>query len=519
MNGYQYEKKCAELLKRKGFTDVRVTPGSGDQGIDVIAYLKKKKYGVQCKYYEGTVGNKAVQEVFAGAAYYNCDVALVITNSTLTKSAKALASKLKVEVWENIDAIYLQQQQQQMEQTEKRRLVAQYKEMVERQLPACEIRQKVAELRPLYELASDLIAAVGSKVLVIRDDGTVVKGRWGRVTVLDWEDVIKVHGANEGFIGVTSKGIIEDENKDKYKKPYQSWGGIVSAKTLKGNIFGLRYDGTISMDGDFWENSAEALTWTGIEKIVSYTSFYNTEDFAFAGIDKYHRLFLTRPDGNVSINDIEDVAISDYYTIALRSDGTFIRIRNNGTFYEDYTTQKIDNLFGIVKVYTFGKDQYALLSNGSLFVCYDNKYPFFTNFFKHYPVFDNRDDKIIGYIIDDNKLGTVVALSGKQYNITALTEDGKIHQLWFVIQESDTGDRIKSYRHTYPFGEDFRAFHSLQEMEERIKNIRFDPQKYEEEERKKAMWRRNGLCQHCGGKFKGIFFRRCSNCLREKDYY
>lgn len=38
MDGYQYEKKCAELLKAKGFSKVQVTPGSGDQGIDVIAY-------------------------------------------------------------------------------------------------------------------------------------------------------------------------------------------------------------------------------------------------------------------------------------------------------------------------------------------------------------------------------------------------------------------------------------------------------------------------------------------------
>ena len=42
MDGYQYERKCAELLKAKGFSDVQVTPGSGDQGIDVIAYQSKK---------------------------------------------------------------------------------------------------------------------------------------------------------------------------------------------------------------------------------------------------------------------------------------------------------------------------------------------------------------------------------------------------------------------------------------------------------------------------------------------
>lgn len=109
MTGYEYEEKCAKLLKAKGFTDVKVTPGSGDQGIDVLAIKNGKRYGIQCKYYEGTVGNKAVQEAFAGASFYDCAVAMVITNSQLTAPARKLAAKLSVEVWEGVDAIYLRQ--------------------------------------------------------------------------------------------------------------------------------------------------------------------------------------------------------------------------------------------------------------------------------------------------------------------------------------------------------------------------------------------------------------------------
>lgn len=107
MTGYEYEKKCAQLLRDTGYTNVKVTPGSGDQGIDVIAHKDGKKYGIQCKYYEGTVGNKAVQEAFAGAAYYDCDATMVITNSTLTAPAKTLAKKLNVQVMEGVDAVYL----------------------------------------------------------------------------------------------------------------------------------------------------------------------------------------------------------------------------------------------------------------------------------------------------------------------------------------------------------------------------------------------------------------------------
>lgn len=101
MDGHQYEYQCAKMLRSKGFTKVSVTKGSGDQGIDVIAYSGGKKYGIQCKYYTSPVGNHAVQEAFAGAKFYNCDVAVVMTNNTFTPAARELAKKTGVLLWGN----------------------------------------------------------------------------------------------------------------------------------------------------------------------------------------------------------------------------------------------------------------------------------------------------------------------------------------------------------------------------------------------------------------------------------
>ena len=51
MNGYEYEQYCAEWLKKHGFHHVHVTKASNDQGIDILASKKQKRYGFQCKYY------------------------------------------------------------------------------------------------------------------------------------------------------------------------------------------------------------------------------------------------------------------------------------------------------------------------------------------------------------------------------------------------------------------------------------------------------------------------------------
>ena len=101
MNGHKFEYKCAQMLRRKGFHHVEVTKKSGDQGVDIIAYKRFSKYAIQCKYYSYPVGNKAVQEVYAGGKYYDCDRCIVMTNGTFTKAAISAANKLDVKLWDN----------------------------------------------------------------------------------------------------------------------------------------------------------------------------------------------------------------------------------------------------------------------------------------------------------------------------------------------------------------------------------------------------------------------------------
>lgn len=100
MEGHEFEYFCAEILKKNGYEKVNVTQGSGDQGIDIIAFKDGIKYGIQCKCYSSDIGNKAVQEVFAGKTFYECHIGIVLTNQYFTKSAKDLAKKNGVILWD-----------------------------------------------------------------------------------------------------------------------------------------------------------------------------------------------------------------------------------------------------------------------------------------------------------------------------------------------------------------------------------------------------------------------------------
>lgn len=100
MEGHEFEYFCAELLERCGFEAVTVTRGSGDQGVDILAFKEDIKYAIQCKNYSAPLGNKSIQEVFAGKTFYHCHVGVVMTNSTFTKGAKELADSVGVILWD-----------------------------------------------------------------------------------------------------------------------------------------------------------------------------------------------------------------------------------------------------------------------------------------------------------------------------------------------------------------------------------------------------------------------------------
>lgn len=72
------------------------TPGSGDQGADLVAQLGDQSVAIQCKFYSSPVGNKAVQEALAGKAHYGCRYAAVVSNQPYTPAAQSLAKTARV---------------------------------------------------------------------------------------------------------------------------------------------------------------------------------------------------------------------------------------------------------------------------------------------------------------------------------------------------------------------------------------------------------------------------------------
>lgn len=96
-----FEHFCADLLRINGFSDVRVTSGSGDHGINLLAEKDDMKWAFQCKRWgqETHIGNDVIQKTFAEKAFYHCDIAVVITTSSFTRKAEEYAKETGVLLW------------------------------------------------------------------------------------------------------------------------------------------------------------------------------------------------------------------------------------------------------------------------------------------------------------------------------------------------------------------------------------------------------------------------------------
>lgn len=94
--GQQFERWCKSALEHQGWR-VEETPGSGDQGVDLIGTFRGHRMVFQCKHYSKTVGNAAVQEVISGKIFYGASLGVVITSGVgYSPSAVRLADSAGV---------------------------------------------------------------------------------------------------------------------------------------------------------------------------------------------------------------------------------------------------------------------------------------------------------------------------------------------------------------------------------------------------------------------------------------
>jgi Restriction endonuclease len=97
VTGEDFEQHIKRLIESSlNWLQVETTPRTGDHGADLIVHADGFRIAIQAKYYAGSVGNGAVQEIYSAKDFYDAEHAIVVTSSEYTPAARILAGKLGV---------------------------------------------------------------------------------------------------------------------------------------------------------------------------------------------------------------------------------------------------------------------------------------------------------------------------------------------------------------------------------------------------------------------------------------
>ena len=97
MTGFEFETFLESVFRVLGY-NVSTTNTTGDYGVDLLLKKNDSMIAVQAKRHSNNVGNKAVQEVYAGLAHYGADEGWVVTNSYFTNSAIIQANSTNIKL-------------------------------------------------------------------------------------------------------------------------------------------------------------------------------------------------------------------------------------------------------------------------------------------------------------------------------------------------------------------------------------------------------------------------------------
>jgi HJR/Mrr/RecB family endonuclease len=91
LDGIAFENELAKLFKQMGFT-AKLTPPSGDRGIDIILTRGYETIVVQCKAHKNPVGPAVVRDLYGAMVHTKANKAILASTTGFTKGVYEFAS-------------------------------------------------------------------------------------------------------------------------------------------------------------------------------------------------------------------------------------------------------------------------------------------------------------------------------------------------------------------------------------------------------------------------------------------
>ena len=328
--------------------------------------------------------------------------------------------------------------------------------------------QRLNSIRSQLRNPSCLISAGPSHTVGVKVDGTVVavgNNDDGRCDVNGWYDIVAVCAAFDHTVGLKTDGTVVAVGNNKFGRcDVSGWQDIVAVSAYHGYTVGLKSDGTVVAAGSYsWRDVGRWRDIVAVSAGYRHTVGLKADGTVVAVGDN--------DKGQCNVSDWQDiVAVSagEYHTVGLKADGTVVAVGDN-----DDGRCDVSDWQDIVAV-SAGYTTMGLKADGTVVAA---------GFYSWRDVGRWRD---------------IVAVSAGTLCNVGLKADGTVVAV---------GGNYKGQRDV----DGWRLFRQLDTLEQEQKEGRAAARIARER-------RSQGLCQHCGGVFKGLFGKKCSSCRKPKDY-
>ena len=339
MEGHEFEHFIANLLCKLGYQKVEVTPGSGDQGVDVLAEKDDIRYALQCKCYSSDLGNTPVQEITTGKIIYHCHVGVVVTNRYFTQGAKEAANATGVLLW---DRSKLQDLINQVELMEPEVNFDKKGTILSKQC-----QRLIPSTRHMISIGFYGDDAHYTQVAGINSDGAVlVAGDTDDIQsqVRNWEDIVRIYFHYDFIVGLSSDRKVMLAGMPLRSPDVANWTDIIEIATgeFPVELVGLKSDGTVVAAASL-DYQEYVKTWKDIVAIASSTVH-------IVGL-KSDRTVVAIGDNSYGECDVQNwqdivaISASRSLTLGLKSDGTVVIAGEQG--YGLCDVQKWRNIVAI----------------------------------------------------------------------------------------------------------------------------------------------------------------------------
>ena len=92
----EFEQWTATLLQQLGYTNIILTPQSGDKGIDIFAEINGQRVGVQCKKFKGVVTAPLIQSFLGALQTAEISSGIFITTGSFSSGATKIAEETAI---------------------------------------------------------------------------------------------------------------------------------------------------------------------------------------------------------------------------------------------------------------------------------------------------------------------------------------------------------------------------------------------------------------------------------------